>query len=444
MAARIEVVHLPHLDGEGADVAASVQRRAEHYGDLVRFASQLEPGHVRAVPVPCRQRPARKACGGLLVVARQAAEDHLEWQCPSCGAGGVITGWQGTKADLRAMRPGPRQEVLEVAVPVDALNALRGIAREDRELGRLAFTAEVHAEGHAVLLVRDSEAGYIVTRLTMEAMRTTSRRTIGRLMGIVAAIAEAANGGAALAGLDLGDDDLDDIDDEDIEDDDLDDEDPTAVFEMLEQIVNASAARSGPQPVRGRSERKPAKRKRTRSALTLQIKVTLRDVRPPIWRRLLVPADILLPRLHDVLQVAMGWHDAHLHLFRQKDVCYAPPGDWDPLGEDSTDVTLADLADRKGARLVYEYDFGDGWTHDILVEQVLHEPCEELRCIGGRRRCPPEDCGGPWGFGEFLEAIADPEHESHDDMLEWCGGGFDPEAFDVDEVDAALRRLIVE
>ena len=102
------------------------------------------------------------------------------------------------------------------------------------------------------------------------------------------------------------------------------------------------------------------------------------------------------------------------------------------------------LAAKKGARLVYEYDFGDGWTHDIVVESVLPEPCDVPRCTGGRRRCPPEDCGGPWGFAEFLDAIADPANERHDELCEWHGGDFDPAEFDVDDVNAALRRWAVE
>jgi hypothetical protein len=174
---------------------------------------------------------------------------------------------------------------------------------------------------------------------------------------------------------------------------------------------------------------------------TFKIKVTLRDVKPPVWRRLEVPSDITLPKLHEVLQTAMGWFDCHLHAFRVGDRVFAPPGDWDSIGEDSSRVTLDRLAPRKGSRLIYEYDFGDGWCHDILVEDVTAGRCGTIRCLKGRRRCPPEDCGGPWGYADLCEAIADPGHERHAELIEWTGNDFDPEEFDLEDIDAALRHV---
>lgn len=106
-------------------------------------------------------------------------------------------------------------------------------------------------------------------------------------------------------------------------------------------------------------------------------------------------------------------------------------------------VTVAQLVPEAGSSFVYEYDFGDSWEHEILVEQIL-EPEEHVHyplCIGGARACPPEDVGGVPGYAEFLEAIRDPEHEEHDNMLIWAGGDFDPEGFDRNRVNAALRRF---
>lgn len=376
MATRFESIHLPHFMDADADVPANVRRLAAHHGDLVRFASQVEPGRAGKTPLPCRHRPGRRACGGLLVVEWQEAEKQVEWHCPNCRAGGVITGWQATQADLRAMRRGPRKDACEVAVTVEALAALRDVAREDPELGRLAFTAQVSTGGRPVLFVGERERERYRSRLAGEALKAAGNRAAGLLMTIVGALAGSpaeGDGGRSLVELDA-----------------------SAVPDLLQRLFDLPDARP-PEFVFTNARRRQVRigPLRRPSPQTFQIKVSLRNVRPPIWRRLQVPSDILLPKLHDVLQAAMGWHDSHLHLFRVGDDCYAPPGDWDPIGEDSRGVALVDLAAKKGARLVYEYDFGDGWTHDIVVESVLPEPCEVPRCTGGRRRCPPEDCGGP-------------------------------------------------
>jgi hypothetical protein len=425
MAMRFESIHLPHFADRNADVPASVRRLAAHYGDLVRFASQVEPGQRRKTPVPCRHRPGRRVCGGLLVVEWQEADKQVEWHCPNCRAGGVITGWQATPADLRAMRRRPRKDVREIVVTVEALAALRDIAREDPELGRLAFTAQVDTGGRPVLFVGDVEGERYRSRLAVEAMKAAGNRASGLLMTIVDALGGSPaerNGGRDLVQLAASD-----------------------VPDLLQRLFDLPDTRP-PEFVFTNAHRRQVRIRplRRSSPQTFQIKVSLRNVRPPIWRRLRVPSDILLPKLHEVVQAAMGWHDSHLHLFRVGDDCYAPPGDWEPVGEDSRGVALADLAAKKGARLVYEYDFGDGWTHDIVVESVLPEPCEAVRCTGGRRCCPPEDCGGPWGYAEFLDAIANPSHERHDELSEWYGDRFDPAEFDVERANAALRRMAVE
>ncbi len=175
-----------------------------------------------------------------------------------------------------------------------------------------------------------------------------------------------------------------------------------------------------------------------------QLKVTLQNTKPPIWRRIQVRAGITLPQLHDAIQVAMGWTDSHLHLFNIGGVDYGMP---DPeFANDMRSeqrVRLGRVVTTEKDRFVYEYDFGDSWTHNILLEKILppepdvHYP----RCLAGKRTCPPEDVGGVWGYAEFLETIRDADHPEHDDMLDWCGGAFDPEAFSLDEVNAALRRL---
>ena len=163
-----------------------------------------------------------------------------------------------------------------------------------------------------------------------------------------------------------------------------------------------------------------------------QLKITLVGSKPPIWRRLLVPGSVTLETLHDIIQVAMGWTESHLHQFIVGDVYYSNPGFELDHAKDEDEFKLNQIAPREKKSFVYEYDFGDGWEHRVVVEKIL--PPEEGQsypvCLKGKRACPPEDCGGIWGYAEFLEAISDPEHESHEEMLDWIGGDFDPEEFD--------------
>jgi Plasmid pRiA4b ORF-3-like protein len=175
-----------------------------------------------------------------------------------------------------------------------------------------------------------------------------------------------------------------------------------------------------------------------------QIKVTLKGSRPPIWRRIRVLSDTTLAQLHGILQCVMGWEDAHLYQFVVSGIMYGDPrllGELD--AEDARTVPLATLGLHEKVKFLYEYDFGDSWEHELLVEKIL--PRDEGKrypvCLTGKRACPPEDCGGIWGYASFLAAIRDPEHPEHDEMLEWVGGEFDPDVLDLDEVNRELQRL---
>jgi hypothetical protein len=173
-----------------------------------------------------------------------------------------------------------------------------------------------------------------------------------------------------------------------------------------------------------------------------QLKITLRDSKPPIWRRVEVPDTVTLAQMHQIIQAAMGWYDAHLHQFTVGRVHYGVP-DPDDFEEvrDERRVKLNQILTEPKQKLVYEYDFGDGWEHVVLLEKVVApEPGESYpRCTAGKRACPPEDVGGVWGYESFLEAIRDAEHPEHEQMLEWVGGEFDPELFDLAAANAALR-----
>ena len=175
-----------------------------------------------------------------------------------------------------------------------------------------------------------------------------------------------------------------------------------------------------------------------------QIKVTLDESKPPIWRRLLVPSNITLEKFHYMLQVAMGWTNSHLHQFIVGQTYFGEPHpDYGFKMRDERDVKLNQVVTGEGFKFRYEYDFGDSWLHNLLVEKVLEpEPGQQYPvCIKGKRACPPEDVGGVWGYEGFLEAIRNPDHSEHEMYVEWIGGEFDPEEFDLDETNEILRDL---
>jgi Plasmid pRiA4b ORF-3-like protein len=176
----------------------------------------------------------------------------------------------------------------------------------------------------------------------------------------------------------------------------------------------------------------------------LQVKITLTEVaNPPVWRRLLMPAAIRLDRLHQVIQAAMGWDNYHLHVFSDGRVNYGIP-DPELAFRDERKATLHDLLPREGGRARYTYDFGDDWEHEILLEQRLAaEPNVAYPvCVAGAGACPPEDCGGAWGYEHLRGVLADPASEEHQDMVAWLGldkaGDFDPHRFDIDQANRAL------
>jgi Plasmid pRiA4b ORF-3-like protein len=182
--------------------------------------------------------------------------------------------------------------------------------------------------------------------------------------------------------------------------------------------------------------------------LLYQLKITLRESQPPIWRRIQVK-DCTLDELHAHIQTVMGWTNSHLHHFKIGEQFYGDPmiiGDnFDEFGyADSTTTNLSDIIpeNRRKFRFLYEYDFGDSWYHEILFEGYKKmEPGKKYPfCLEGERACPPEDCGGIWGYPNFIDAIENPNHERHEEILEWIGGSFDPEAFDPLAATKAMKK----
>ncbi|WP_433825844.1 plasmid pRiA4b ORF-3 family protein [Actinoplanes sp. CA-015351] len=179
-----------------------------------------------------------------------------------------------------------------------------------------------------------------------------------------------------------------------------------------------------------------------------QLTVTLQDTEPPVWRRVLVPATIRLDRLHHVLQAVMGWTDSHMHMFVHATGSYGHP---DPELEltDERKTTLNALAKAEGDTFTYEYDFGDGWDHEIRLENLLRaEPTGRYPvCVDGARACPPEDCGGTPGYADLVKTLADPARPGHQDLLRWLGidkpGDFDPARFDPADTNRRLDAAVL-
>jgi hypothetical protein len=190
----------------------------------------------------------------------------------------------------------------------------------------------------------------------------------------------------------------------------------------------------------------PQRKKATKSGLPQRIyvlRVTLLDVEPLVWRELHVPSRISLERLDMLLQKAMGWTNSHLHQFIAGREVFGPTDIDEEFAErvvNERQVALEDVARRPGCSFLYEYDFGDGWEHEVkVIGQYAANPNEKYpQCSAGERACPPEDCGGPHGYIELLEAISDESHERHDELSTWLGE-FSPDAFDSKAVTRTLQ-----
>jgi hypothetical protein len=197
---------------------------------------------------------------------------------------------------------------------------------------------------------------------------------------------------------------------------------------------------------RARADRSAKAATAGRRDAVYQVKVSLRGARPPIWRRLRLPAAATLGDVHDVIQAAFGWTDSHLHAFEVGGRRYSHPdfglSDLEDRFADEAKARLCDVVPASGGRLRYTYDFGDGWEHELVVEEILpSDGVPHAVCVAGRRAGPPEDCGGVWGYADLLDILADPGHPEHAERHDWLGYEHDPAAFDKDAINLALSDL---
>lgn len=173
-----------------------------------------------------------------------------------------------------------------------------------------------------------------------------------------------------------------------------------------------------------------------------QIKIVLDDVKPIIWRRFLLPVDYNLLQLHKIIQTVMGWTNSHLHQFRIADKIYSVPFEEEPDDFlDSAKYLVKDFIKRQGQTFFYDYDFGDGWEHTLTFEKEIENRNKILypECIAGNRNCPPEDCGGPYGYMNMLKDLKKKDSENYRELIEWLGDEPDPEYFNLEEINALLR-----
>ena len=212
------------------------------------------------------------------------------------------------------------------------------------------------------------------------------------------------------------------------------------LMDRLQEGVMAMAKPLAKTKTKRRSQSKPA--------ALYQFKITLLESDPPIWRRIQVK-DCTLDKLHEHIQTAMGWTNSHLHDFKIDGERYGDPmllgnGVGESQCVDSTKTLLSDILPKTRKRFAfeYEYDFGDGWEHEVLFEETppVDPKAKYPLCVEGERACPPEDCGGVWGYGDILEIIANPNQEEHKSVLEWIGSSFDPQNFDPKKATKRMRK----
>jgi hypothetical protein len=197
--------------------------------------------------------------------------------------------------------------------------------------------------------------------------------------------------------------------------------------------------------VKKRAESLLAQNRQTLPKEIFVLKITLVGSKPPIWRRI-ETANVPLSKLHEQIQTAMGWTNSHLHQFAVGNDCYMDPrgldGDLNDWASDNTGISIAKLVERHGPKLKlrYDYDFGDGWEHKVVLEKIIQPQAGVTYplCTAGKLACPPEDVGGIYGYYEFLEAINNPAHPEHEDLLEW-NGPFDPNEFDKAEATQSMQ-----
>lgn len=191
------------------------------------------------------------------------------------------------------------------------------------------------------------------------------------------------------------------------------------------------------------------------NSVTFQFKIQIKNItKPPVWRRITVPSYFCFGQLASVISIAFGWSGSHLYSFTPDGYGTSPEitssDEWDLFadtksddGLEATETRLSEFFDKAGQHMIYIYDFGDDWTHVVTLEKIIPEVSRKAACLAGKGACPPEDCGGAWGYEELKEILADKKHPEHDEMAEWLGldddEQWDAKEFDLEDVQDVLE-----
>lgn len=378
-------------------VAPADRSMSDYRGRIIGAASLAPAGETFISGLSCRRRPKKHTCPGWLEIVRQDVANVVLWSCPKCGDGGEIAEWMGGPYDLSSERE--VQDPMTLRLDADMQRfGLRLTDCKDRAL----FLRSRRKSSGIVAQVPGRNLEQFADRVARECKGPHGSRKRQQFRELLARL-DTALGRAPVLG----------------------------VGDLLALFTQQTL--SMPAPSRPRTTKRPG------PARPVRVKVSLRHMHPPIWRRLVLPGQLTLDELHELVQMAFFWYDAHLHCFQTPDGReIGDPQMLDRDVEDERDVRVADVLHAKGQRLRYDYDFGDGWEHEFVVEECLALGEPVPRCLAGRRAGPPEDCGGPWGYADLLAAHGDPRHERHEELGEWFPY-FVPEEFDVEELNRELR-----
>ena len=391
-----------YLDGDDLSIRVPREERTIglYLGRITAAVSAARSGVMVDTRVPCRRRPGNRPCKSD-VTARLDDGDLVQWNCPRCGDSGTISGWLGTPFDSVA-----RSTVVSIEDLTPTTYMLRLRNKEHLRLLRLP-----HLTAPALRLLANAmplPAGFVRISGSRSEFVAASRCIVfqfarGRYLtkGDADTLSTLHSTFALHGG---GRPDL------------------SMAAQCAEVLLFERSRRLALLPDPGRS------------GGTHRLRIALQDVQPPIWRHLELPSRFTLEDLHEALILAFGWSDTHLHAF-------VPEGKREVEKESERRTLLSDVLPRVGDRLVWEYDFGDSWRHDVVVEAILPDPPQRPRLIGGARAAPPEDCGGPPGLENLLAILADPLHEEHETMRDWAGQNYDPDAFGRAVFDERVGRM---
>ncbi len=391
---------------------------AMYFGKIIEAASKEGNfGNEARTDIPCRKKPGNRKCGAAITASVQA-DLIIQWRCPACGDSGIISGWHDTVWDMR--RPELPLTIAEEKRAEPKIDGREAVVDETlasilvQAIDLAADAVEIEHTGGGL------EAMFLKGFDGVKSEITDSRRQKRLIKAIVTSAGLGKKSRGSFEWTYSG-----------------------KTYEIVAQVYDILGEAAYRLKIR-LPKLKP--RGANQASRNYQLKITLSGSEPAIWRRIVVDSGGSLYELHDVIQAAMGWTNSHLHLFKLKKVYYHEPWEDDGLDEDFLDeneYSLNQVLTRPKTKMIYEYDFGDSWEHEVLVEKILEKDPKMKTpvCLEGAMACPPEDCGGLSGYYDYLAAIKNPKHPQHKEILEWMGKKFDPEKFELKIINKTLKRF---